>query len=541
MFARRVVMLCLGACLGLLAAPPTATAQCNETSVPIWGGPKAGAEFGFAADLAPNVAVVGAPGWESAPGVPLGLVTVARWNGSAWVPQKLATPASVQPGDRFGAAVAINEDATVIAVGAPLHGGAAAGGGLLAIYEWNAFSGAWEIAAEWPGIFVNGWYGFAVDASGDRIVVGEPGGLFAAGVVNVYRRSAPKKWVSEAFWVGVPGDGLGFSVSLSGDVLALGAPFADPAGVADAGMVYTKAWDGAAWATRADMAGWNGGDQSGWAVDVHGDDLAIGQPGFSSSGVPGSGHGMVGTWNGSDYTFYAGVWDMSGSGGRIGHAVAVSSRLCGVGAPDKPVVPTGAATGEIRRMQHVDEHLFNWQHAEPSEQRSSSPQGGAQFGFALAAEEYRLLVSSPFQDVGGLANAGLVKVLETEGQVGIVDEGHALAGYGGQEPRLTGTGGLCNDPQLYLWMTDARPSAFVTWVVGVDPLFAPFRGGVMVPDADLVVPYGYTWPDGSIAAGANLPVGFPAYPIWLQAWITDPDGPKGLAASNGVRIDVPAF
>lgn len=541
MFARCVARLGLGACLGLLAAPPAATAQCNETSIPIWGGPRAGAQFGFAADLAPGVAVVGAPGWEVAPGVPLGLVTVARWNGGAWVPEPLPVPASVQPGERFGAAVAINEAATVIAVGAPLHGGAAAGGGLLAIYEWNAVSGAWEIAAEWPGIFVNGWYGFAVDASGDRIVVGEPGGLFAAGVVSVHRRTAPGTWVSEGFWIGVPGDGLGFAVSLSGGILALGAPFADPGAEADAGMVFTKAWDGAGWVTREDIPGWSAGDQSGWAVDVHGQHLAIGQPGFSSSSLPDSGQGMVGTWNGSKYFFSVGVWDATGNGGRIGSAVAVSARLCGVGAPAKQVVPTGAATGEIRRMQWVDDLAWQWEHAEPSEQRSSSPQGGAQFGFALAAEESRLLVSSPFQDVGGLADAGIVKVLEMEGQIGLFDEGHALAGFGGQEPRLDGSSGLCADPQLYLWMTDARPGAFVTWVVGLDPLFAPFRGGVMVPDADLVVPYGYTWPDGSITAGANLPVGFPAYPIWLQAWIADPDGPKGLAASNGLRIDVPAF
>lgn len=541
MDASRERMAGLGACLGLLVALPGAAAQCNETSIPPWGGPKAGAEFGFAADLAPDVAVVGAPGWESAPGVALGLVTVARWNGVSWVPDPLPTPASVQPGDRFGSAVAINEDATVIAVGAPLHDGAASDGGLLVIYEWNAALKAWEIAAEWLGIFENGWYGFAVDASGDRIVVGEPGGLFAAGVVNVHRRTGPKQWPSEAFWVGIPGDGLGFAVSLAGDVLALGAPFADPDSVVDAGRVHMKAWNGAAWATREDIAGIDAGDQTGWAVDVHGDYLAVGMPGFVSSGVPNSGQGMVGTWDGTSYAFSAGVWDQTGNGGRVGHAVGVSARICAVGAPDKLVVPFGASTGEIRRMQHPHAESLLWKHTQPSELRSSAPQGGAQFGFALAAEEYRLLVSSPFQDVGGLANAGRVMVLESQGQIGVVDQGHALAGYGGKEPVLSGISGLCGDPQLFLAVADVRPYAAVTWVVGLDPLFAPFRGGVMVPDTDLFVPHGVAWPDGSVTAEATLPVGFPAYPLWLQAWFVDAAGPKGLSASNGLRLDIPAF
>ncbi|MHC5212138.1 MAG: hypothetical protein ACYTG2_15580, partial [Planctomycetota bacterium] len=304
---------------GILLCPVAASAQCDETSIPIWGGAKAGAEFGFAAALTQDLAVVGAPGWESSPGVPIGLVTLARFKAGNWVPEALPTPTSVKPGERFGAAVAINEDATVIVVGAPLHGGTVAGGGLVVIYEWNTGLNNFEITAEWPGGLANGFYGFAVDASGDRVLVGEPGGLFLDGIVTVYKRTAPGTWVPEAFWVGLPGDGLGWSVAIEGGVMAMGAPFADPPLLVDAGMVYTKVWNGAKWVTREDIPGWNDGDFSGWAVDVYDDYMAIGQPGYGTN----SGHGMVGTWDGTKYDFLAGVWDMSGAGGRIGHAVAV--------------------------------------------------------------------------------------------------------------------------------------------------------------------------------------------------------------------------
>ena len=79
------------------------------------------------------------------------------------------------------------------------------------------------------------------------------------------------------------------------------------------------------------------------------------------------------------------------------------------------------------------------------------------------------------------------------------------------------------------------------------PDYGPALNGLQLANAGEVrgvaaaVDYSMAGVEGAIAAGANLPVGFPAYPIWLQAWVTDPDGPKGLAASNGVRIDVPAF
>jgi hypothetical protein len=76
-------------------------------------------------------------------------------------------------------------------------------------------------------------------------------------------------------------------------------------------------------------------------------------------------------------------------------------------------------------------------------------------------------------------------------------------------------------------------------VVGVSPLDAPFKGGVMVPSPDLLFvlttdffgasSFGGLWP-------AGVPSGFTTYFQW---WIQDPGGPKGFAASNALAGTTP--
>jgi hypothetical protein len=62
----------------------------------------------------------------------------------------------------------------------------------------------------------------------------------------------------------------------------------------------------------------------------------------------------------------------------------------------------------------------------------------------------------------------------------------------------------------------------------------PLLGGVLVPRPELVVPLvldagggaslAFLWPSG-------VPIGFE---LWSQAWIVDPQGPQGAAASNAL-------
>lgn len=114
------------------------------------------------------------------------------------------------------------------------------------------------------------------------------------------------------------------------------------------------------------------------------------------------------------------------------------------------------------------------------------------------------------------------------------DLGNGLAGSTGV-PLLTGEGNLQPGSDLALTLSGAAAAAPATLVVGFSQLGAPFKGGVLVPDADLILAGFVTDAGGSIGLAASWPAGVPSgFGIWLQCWITDAAGPKGFAASNGL-------
>ena len=106
-------------------------------------------------------------------------------------------------------------------------------------------------------------------------------------------------------------------------------------------------------------------------------------------------------------------------------------------------------------------------------------------------------------------------------------------------PVLEGQGLLHGSMPIVLHVTNAPPHNPVTLVIGVSALNAPFKGGVMVPTPNLVIPAGLigmgqidfagTWPN-------NLP---PGVQLWMQFWIADPTAPLGLSATNGVLAATP--
>ena len=118
------------------------------------------------------------------------------------------------------------------------------------------------------------------------------------------------------------------------------------------------------------------------------------------------------------------------------------------------------------------------------------------------------------------------------------DLGQALGGALGP-PVLAGQGLLYGGMPIELHVTNAAPQQPATLIVGAHALNAPFKGGVMVPTPNLILPAGLigtgtldlagTWP-------SNLPTGLQ---LWMQIWIADPTAPLGLSATNGVLAATP--
>jgi len=112
--------------------------------------------------------------------------------------------------------------------------------------------------------------------------------------------------------------------------------------------------------------------------------------------------------------------------------------------------------------------------------------------------------------------------------------GGGLVGTAGV-PVLAGHGPLLEGHPASLELTGALPSGTATLVIGLSVLNAPFKGGTMVPDTDVLVPGLPLDASGAITLGATWPAGVPSgFGTWYQAWIADAAGPKGFAASNGV-------
>ena len=118
------------------------------------------------------------------------------------------------------------------------------------------------------------------------------------------------------------------------------------------------------------------------------------------------------------------------------------------------------------------------------------------------------------------------------------DAGHALAGAGGA-PVLKGSGQLVGGSLLKLQLSGAAASAPATLDIGLSEIDAPFKGGVLVPSADLLAPL-VTSPAGTLVLSGTWPLGVPSgASLWLQAWVADAGGPKGFAASNGLKATTP--
>ena len=138
----------------------------------------------------------------------------------------------------------------------------------------------------------------------------------------------------------------------------------------------------------------------------------------------------------------------------------------------------------------------------------------------------------------GFVGFGEFEFTPASGFVYWTDLGQALGGALGP-PRLLGTGLLHPGMPVKLKITNAAPHQPATLIVGLGALNAPFKGGVLVPTPNLVLPIGFigmgklelatTWP-------TNLP---PSSQLWMQVWIVDPTAPAGLSATNAVRAATP--
>jgi hypothetical protein len=319
--------------------------------------------FGSSVALSGDTLAVGAPGEDSAAVViggdennnsasDAGAVYVFVRSNGMWTKQAYVKASNALAGDAFGSAVALSED--TLAAGAPDRNTEDG-----AVYVFVRNSGAWmpQPFAN-ASYFSNGRVGASIALSGNTLVVGAPGRNYGGdyGAVYVYARGSGG-WNGDAYEIQASnrgyGDAFGYSVALSGDTLAVGAPHEDSAdgregdeSAYSAGAVYVFARTGTTWGQQAYVKASNIGvnDLFGSSVALFSDTLAVGAPRESSSATKVDGNQADDNAGsaGAAYVFIrSGItWvqqayvkaSNTGAGDQFGSSVALSGDTLAIGA-----------------------------------------------------------------------------------------------------------------------------------------------------------------------------------------------------------------
>lgn len=296
---------------------------------------------------------------QGAAGAASGSAYVFRKIAGTWVQEAYLKAYYGQGGDNFGVAVAISGN--TIAVGAngddrsvntifnaadtaPATDTLTSSSGAVYIFTRSGSTWSFESYIKAPNPTTSDVFGNAIDINGDYLVVGaygEDGGLAgvqngsisddntisASGAAYVFKRTS-SLWSFQSYLKAPElddNDRFGWSVSISGDVIAVGA-YAEDSNVTgvsmgttastddsagSAGAVYLFRRSGTTWAQEAFVKGHsiNSSDQFGYSVALSGNTLVVGATGEDSN-VTGVLNGTSGSTNngisasGAAYVFF---------------------------------------------------------------------------------------------------------------------------------------------------------------------------------------------------------------------------------------------
>jgi hypothetical protein len=353
---------------------------------------------------------------------------------------------NADPGDRFGASLAVSADGKTLAVGAPgessatgdpANNDASLSG---AVYVFVLIGSAWHeqayLKAPFPDLNDNFGWSLAISSDGNTLAIGAPGedsagtGTTAdpannaaadAGAVFVFTRNGAT-WSEDAYLKATntgAGDELGWSVALSGDgsTLAAGAPLERSAATgidgngtdnslleAGAAYVYTHSntWQPQAYVKASNT---DGNDQFGASVALSADgtQLVVGAQGEDSASAQTPADNSS-TSSGALYMFTrTGTWAQAAllksspvtSGDFLGLAIALS--------PDGSTLVAGAP-GEDTTLNSGAAFLFDG--ATQRAMLKGSPRApDDQLGLAVATDGATIVLGAQLAD-SGAANTG---------------------------------------------------------------------------------------------------------------------------------------
>jgi hypothetical protein len=487
-----------------------------------------------------HVIVVGALRHDIGGNVNEGSATVFRWNGASWVEEAELTSSDGAALDNFGASVSVSGD--VIVVSATLDDvGLFGDEGSATVFRWNGASWVEEVKLTSSSGVIGDYFGSSVSMSGDVIVVGSAFKGFVGspqqGSATVFRWNGAN-WVEEAQLTsstGAANDFFGVSVSVSGDVIVVGANKNDIGGNDYEGSATVFRWNGVSWVEEVELTSSDGAANDGFGISVavSGDVIVAGALGDDIGGNAFEGSATVFRWNGANWVEEVKLTSSNGAAGDLfGHSVSMSGDVIVVGAIRSGSGGSGHGSATVFRWNGT-----NW--VEEVELTSSDGAGGDEFGSSVwvggDVTGETVVVGAPHADIGGNADQGAAYVYDITPNAW-TDEGCALAGVSG-EPALAGTGTLADGSSNSVDLTNAAPSATAGLFLALGPITpAAFKGGTLKPIPFLIDPVILnTSPAGEIPIPFVMPSGIPpGTELWIQWAIQDAAAVKGVALSNAI-------
>jgi len=198
---------------------------------------------GCSVAISGDTAVVGAEGDDVGVATDMGTAYVFVRSGTTWSEQQKLTAGDGAAGDTFGSRVAVSGDTAVVGalfddVGANSNQGSAC----VFVRSGTTWSEQQKLTA--ADGEADDWFGNSVALSGDTAVVAaysdDVGANADQGSAYVFDRSGTTWSQRQRLTAvdGTAGDTFGFSVALSGDTVAVGAPYHDVGATADQGSTY---------------------------------------------------------------------------------------------------------------------------------------------------------------------------------------------------------------------------------------------------------------------------------------------------------------
>jgi hypothetical protein len=240
--------------------------------------------LGNSVAISGNNVVVGSPNQDQAGAAYVFVKPPSGW--ASMTQTAKLTPTDRSTYDAFASCVAISGNTAV------------AGGGKGKVYVFSEPASGWANMTQNVTLIVaNGFAGFSVATNGSVVVTGSPyaaiGSNYAQGAAYVFVKPA-SGWANMSQTAtltasdGAANNWLGYAVSISGNLIGTGAPFAAIGANTTQGAAYTFIKPSTGWQTtshfNAKIIASDGAknDDFGWSVSLNGNTLLSGAPGASS-------------------------------------------------------------------------------------------------------------------------------------------------------------------------------------------------------------------------------------------------------------------